>query len=56
MLMFTVALTQMIENAAIAIILAPVAYQIARRPRGSKAVHDRLGYLYFNVVLHARCP
>jgi di/tricarboxylate transporter len=30
MLMFTVALTQMIENAAIAIILAPVAYQIAR--------------------------
>src|SRR5258708_39376161 len=30
MLMFTVALTQMIENASIAIILAPVAYQIAR--------------------------
>ena len=28
--MFTVALTQLIENAAIAIILAPVAYQIAR--------------------------
>jgi di/tricarboxylate transporter len=30
MLLFTVALTQLIENAAVAIILAPVAYQIAR--------------------------
>ena len=30
LLMFTVALTQVIENAAVAIILAPVAYQIAR--------------------------
>jgi di/tricarboxylate transporter len=30
LLMFTVALTQMIENAAAAIILAPIAYQIAR--------------------------
>jgi di/tricarboxylate transporter len=30
LLMFTVALTQMIENAAVAIILAPIAYQIAR--------------------------
>jgi di/tricarboxylate transporter len=30
LLMFTVALTQIIENAAAAIILAPIAYQIAR--------------------------
>jgi len=29
LLMFTVALTQLIENAAVAIILAPIAYQIA---------------------------
>ena len=30
LLAFTVALTQLIENAAVAIILAPIAYQIAR--------------------------
>jgi di/tricarboxylate transporter len=30
MLLFTVTLTQIIENAAVAIILAPIAYQIAR--------------------------
>ena len=30
MLLFTVVLTQIIENAAVAIILAPIAYQIAR--------------------------
>jgi di/tricarboxylate transporter len=27
----------------------------AREPCGSKAVHDRLGNLYFNIVLHTRC-
>jgi di/tricarboxylate transporter len=30
LLAFTVALTQIIENAAVAIVLAPIAYQIAR--------------------------
>jgi di/tricarboxylate transporter len=57
LLAFTVALTQLIENAAVAIILAPIAYQIAREGHcGSKAFHGGIGHLHFNVVLHARRP
>jgi Citrate transporter len=55
LLALTVAMTQLIENAAVAIILSPIAYpNCARVPRGSKVLHGRVGNLYFNVVLHAR--
>jgi di/tricarboxylate transporter len=57
LLALTVALTQLIENAAVAIILAADCLpNCARRPRGSKAFHGGIGHLHFNVVLHARRP
>jgi hypothetical protein len=57
LLAFTVTLTQLIENAAVAIILcADCLPDRTGEPRGPKALHGGIGNLYFNVVLHACGP
>jgi len=53
LLLFAVLLTQLIENAAVAIILAPVAFQIGKETGSIPSVPGWAGHLRLGSVLHA---